>query len=310
MKFTILIKMLFMLLSKKRITAKEVAERFEISTRSVYRYVDELTLANVPVITERGNGGGISISETFKLHTAYLTREEFRVLTEILNGVSAGLNGDKVISGIIEKLFSCKKSEDLTFLGSSSLIIDGSGWNDYGQHNEKIAHITKAINDCTALKISYHDRNGETSVREIEPHALVLKNGVWYVYAYCLKRKGFRLFKVGRIEYLNPTNSFLRKDFDAATLPFEKWFGSIEKEEIELIVDKRIRSDVEEWLGVENVCVTPSGTIKAICRLPYDKSLISEISKFGNAIKVVRPQKLKDDILSNAEEIIKLYSKQ
>ena len=307
MKYTIMLKMLFMLLAKKRITAKEVAEKFDISVRSVYRYVDELSFAHVPVMTERGSGGGISISETFKIPSSFLTKEEFSTLIELLNGVSPQLKKAKVFESMTEKLLAAKSPRDVKLLGSSSLIIDGSGWNDYG-YNEKFSLISKAINETVAVKISYHDRNGETSVREIEPHVIVLKHGVWYVYAYCRNKNAFRFFKIGRIEYARLTSPFMRRDIVAEDLPFDSWFKTAEKVDVELSIDRSVKSDVEEWLGVENVTELPSGNITATCRLPYDKSLISEIMKYGNAVKVVRPEKLKKDILKNAEQLVGLYS--
>lgn len=308
MKYTILLRMLFMLLAKKRITAKEVAERFEISVRSVYRYVDELSFAHVPVMTERGNGGGISISETYKLPSAFLTAEEFSMLSAILSGVSPQLKSDEKFQSVTEKLFSAKPQKTVNLVGSASLVIDGSGWNGYGDYNEKFALISKSINECKALKITYHNRNGEISVREIEPHVIVLKHGVWYVYAFCREKKAFRFFKIGRIEYAKLSEPFTRRPIKTEKLPFDEWFKTVKKEEIELNVDRSVRSDIEEWLGIENVTELPSGVIKATCLLPYDKSLISEIMKFGKAVKVIRPEKLKNDILKNAETLVRLYS--
>ena len=310
MKYTIMMRMLFMLLAKKRITAKEVAEKFEIAPRSVYRYVDELTLAHVPVVTERGVGGGIMLSETFKLPASFFTREEHAKLLELIGGMPQ-LKEDEVFASIVEKLLAIKKDgrDETPSLRSASLIIDGSGWNDLAFYNEKFSLVSKAINETTALKITYHDRNGRITKREIEPHAIVLKHGIFYVYAYCRKRKDFRLFKLGRIEYAALSDKFVRKPFDHENPPFNEWFKSVEREEVELIVDPSIRSDVEEWLGVESVTELPSGSIRAICRLPYDDSLISEIMKYGKKIKVARPEKLKRDILENALGLVEIYSK-
>ena len=298
-----------MLLAKKRITAKEVADKFEISTRSVYRYVDELTLAHVPVVTDRGAGGGISISETYKLPASFFTPEEYGKLCELIKGLPQ-LKEDAVFESIAEKLFAVKKDGRASNppLASTSLIIDGSGWNDFSNYNEKFALISKAINETTALDITYHDRNGEKTRRKIEPHAIVLKHGIFYVYAYCLTRRDFRLFKLGRIEYAKLAEKFERKQFDYDDLPFNEWFKTVEKEEIELTVDPSIKSDVEEWLGVESVTELQSGTIKASCRLPYDASLISEIMKFGKKIRVEKPEKLKRDILDHAKELVEIYS--
>ena len=305
MKFTVMTRILFMLLARKRLTARDVAERFGISQRSVYRYIDELTLANVPIISDRGAGGGFYIAESFKLPSSFLTREEFEKISSSLSALSVGIEGDDELDLIRDKLFCATRRSLVENLSSNSLIIDGSGWNGLGGNREKISLINKAIADRTILKISYHDRNGERSKRKIEPHALILKQGLWYVYAYCLLREEFRLFKISRIEYATEGKSFSRREFDAQALPFSEWES--EREEIELEVSPFVRSDIEEWLGVDCVSESRSGPIVATCSLPYDKSLISEIMKYGDKVKVLRPEKLKKDIAIAAKEIIKLY---
>lgn len=305
MKYTVMLRILFMLLAKRKITAREVADRFDISTRSVYRYIDELTLAHVPIISDRGAGGGFYLPDSYKLPASFLTKSEFEKLTSILNAFSGEITDDPELSSIKEKLFSSTRHTAPTRLSSASLIIDGSSWNGLGGYKEKMKVISKAIADCVSLKISYHDRNGECTKRLIEPHALILKQGIWYVYAFCRLRNDFRLFKVTRIEYANYDKEFIRRDFSAELLPFSEWENA-KNEHIELLIDPSIKCDVEEWLGVD--CVTEErGTIVASCELPYDDSLISEIMKYGRRIKVLKPEKLKADIVATANQLIDLY---
>ena len=308
MKYTVMTRILFMLLAKRRVTAKELSEKFSISQRSVYRYIDELSLAHVPITTERGQNGGIYITEDYKLPASFLSQAEYKRLYSLIEGLSAQMGRDDELSAICDKLFSATRKYDMQTLNSSALIIDGSGWNDLGGYNEKFSLISKAINETLTLSISYHDRDGQTSEREIEPHAIVLKHGVWYAYAFCLKRKDFRLFRIGRIERAELGSEFQRRPFDADHLDLNDWRKDAVKEDIELVVDPSIRSDIEDWLGVENVFENEDCRLIAKCCLPYDRSLVSEIMKFGKKIRVVKPEKLKKDILDNAKQLVKLYS--
>ena len=306
MKYTVMMRILFMLLAKKRLTAKEVAERFEISPRSVYRYIDELTLANVPIISDRGAGGGFSLPDSYRLPASFLTQSEFEKLSSVLNAFSGEITNDEELAAIKEKLFSATRRALPEKISSASLIIDGSSWNGLGGYKEKMKMMSKAIADCVSLKISYQDRNGERTKRLIEPHALVLKQGIWYVYAFCRLREDFRLFKVTRIEYAKFDEAFCRREFSAELPPFSEWENA-KNEVIELLIDQSVRCDVEEWLGIDCVTENPSGKIIASCELPYDKSLISEIMKYGKSVKVIKPEKLKADIVAAASELISLY---
>ena len=103
------------------------------------------------------------------------------------------------------------------------------------------------------IEINYLDRNGEKSVRLIEPHNIVLKQGLWYVFAYCNLRNEFRLFKIGRIEKLTLLKETFEKRPIPEILPFENWYLADNTELVEFEVDEKVAPDVEEWLGVNNV---------------------------------------------------------
>ena len=245
----------------------------------------------------------------YKLPASFLTQAEYARLSSLLSGFSKQMGDDEELKAISDKLFAATKRYDMQPLRSSTLIIDGSGWNDLGGYNEKFALISKAINEQIVLGIVYHNRNGQVTERDIEPHAIVLKHGVWYVYSYCRFRKGFRLFRVSRIISAVEKENFERREFDSEDLHLNEWLETVEKEEIELIADISIRSDLEDWLGVESVSVIDQTKVRVECSLPYDLALISEIMKYGKKIRVVRPEKLKRDLIDNAKSIIKMYSK-
>lgn len=308
MKYQTLIEILFLLLSKKTVTAKYIAERFDISLRTAYRYIQEIELCNIPVISERGAQGGFSIADTFKLPATFLTESEFSKLSSIINAFSEQIGDNKQLDTIKNKLFSAVRCEKDTKLATSELIIDGSDWLGAISYKDKLNVLTSAISERQLLDICYHDRLGEKTCRKIEPHALCLKQGLWYVYAFCRLRNEFRLFKIGRIEYANVCGEFTMREFDTQTLTFNEWYNKIERVDFEFIVDKSIKSDVEEWLGIENVHELKSGKIIASARLPYDKGLVYEILKFGSKIKVVKPDYVKKEILKSAKELINIYN--
>ena len=304
MKYRILISILIMLLARKTVTAAQIAERFEISKRTVYRYIDELSFACIPVMTERGPNGGFKIADTYKLPNMYFTESEFATLTSLFTSLKEQL-GDSEITTLLEKLTAAKKNENVKIV-SSSLVIDGTGWTADKSFSAKLSVVAKAVENSELLKIGYRAASGEQTVREIEPHALALKNGIWYVYAYCRLREDFRLFKISRIEYAAESGKFEKRPFDFKAKPIAEWTDCDEYIEFTLEVSPEAKADVEEWLGVDNV-YTSNGKIIAEARLPHNKTLISEILKFGSGVKILSPKELKADVIDCAKSIIGLY---
>ena len=306
MKFEIMLSILFELLSKKCVSAKYLSEKYGVSTRSIYRYIFALESAGVPLYSTQGKKGGFSLIDTYKLSSTFLTKEEFDKTINALKGVSEGID-DKVLQRVITKLKASIKHEMSGFdVKSGNLIIDAGPWGDAVGYKSKLSLMQKCIEECLPLSITYHDRNGEVSNRVIEPHVIVFKQGLWYVYAYCRNREDFRFFKIGRIEHANALNeTFTRRELNRDALPLN-WHESVPCEEVELLIDKTILSDVIEWLGVENI-TTINDIHVANAKLPYDKGLISKIVSYGKGIKVISPKKLVEEVKASAKEILKNY---
>lgn len=306
MKFEIMLKILFELLSKKSVSANYLADKYQVSRRTIYRYMESLELAGVPIYTNRGQTGGFSIIDTYKLNSTFMTVEEFTQVINILTSFNENLS-DKRITSAINKLKSTIKNEYSGFkIDCGSIIIDGGSWGDTNGYKTKLNLVHKCIEDCTQLSISYHDRNGKVSKRIIDPYFILFKQGLWYVYAFCNLRKTFRIFKIGRIESANLLDSkFIKKQIDNDNLSLD-FFSDDRAEHVEMEIDSKILSDIEEWLGVENI-YKEKGKNFARATLPYDSGLISKIMSFGSGIKVLSPKKLVEEIKANANEILRNY---
>jgi predicted DNA-binding transcriptional regulator YafY len=302
-----MLKILFLLLSRKKVSAKFLADRFELSVRTVYRYIDELSLAGVPIYNERGRNGGYSISDTYKLPANYLNEEEIENVINALSGINNDLRSNVLESAILKISAITKPVDNTSALSFGNLVIDGTAWGSSDNYSETLKVIQKAIEENLLIQIEYLDRDGKTSDRIIEPHVLALKQGLWYAYSYCHERKDFRLFKIGRIHSLKITSeNFIRRDTTDMNEVFSKWYGETE-EDIDLLVEKSAVDDVIEWLGVDKISFSPSGKITASTRLPINDYLTAKILSFGNKVKVLSPKKLKDAVLKTARSIEDLY---
>lgn len=307
MKLEIIIDILFDLLSKKSVTALYLSQKYGVSTRSIYRYIACLENAGVPIYTTRGKYGGFSIIDTYRLSATFMTVAEFEQTINALTSITESVP-DKLLSNALSKLKAAVKNEYAELdIKSGSLIIDAGRWGDTAGYKSKLAVVTKSIDESRKLYIKYHDRNGEITERLTEPHYIVLKQGLWYVYAYCHLRKGFRFFKVGRIENAYVTNEkFVRQNIRAQDLPLEFWENGNVAERVVLKVEKRVLSDVEEWLGIENI-EKIGDEYFAKATLPTDNGLVSKIMAFGDGVKVLAPANLQKMITEAAKKILSCY---
>ena len=219
--------MLFDLLAKRKVTAAYFAEKYGISVRTVYRYVDVLTLAAIPVHVQRGRDGGICISDSYKLPKGFMTKEEYEAAIESLAAMYSQFPEERFLDAK-RKLSAQVKSETRDFSLSGdigSIIVDGGTWGDGGSFSEKLQLLEECIKEKIVLDIVYQSRMGEQTQRKIEPHVLVFKQNVWYVYAFCHKQRDFRLFRVGRIlSGIKTEERFIKRPFTREDIPlrFEK----------------------------------------------------------------------------------------
>ena len=302
MKYQIMIDIMMLLLAKRKLTAKYIAERYDISKRSVYRYVDELNVCGIPVDVSRGRYGGITIADTFRLPTGYFTRDEYAATVNALEAMRSQMADESIISAL-EKLESQQKTETRELSVCGNIIVDGGTWGDSKSFSEKMRVCEQAVNERQSLFIDYVSRGGEHSKRVIDPHVLIYKQNVWYVYAFCHTKQTFRTFKIGRIKNATLTgNTFVKKEFTRDELDLDFSCSSDKLLEVMLEIEKTSLADAEEWLGIDNI--EPRGNaFVAKMTLPDNGGLVNKILSYGGAVKVVEPQALKEKVISAAKRI-------
>ena len=299
MKYRIMIKMLTLLMSRRKVTAKEIADRFEISVRSVYRYVEELNVAGVPVDVERGRYGGIFIADTFRLPSGYFTRGEYAATVNALTAMLSTVDDEDLVSAL-EKLQREQKSDKRELAVCGNIIVDGGAWADLGKFPQKMKVCEQAVRESRCIEIDYISREGEHSKRVIDPHVLIYKQNVWYIYAFCHSRQDFRTFKIGRIKGARFTGrDFIKREITKDEIPLNFDYTSEQLVPVTLAIKKDALADVEEWLGVDNVEPYGNGLIANVS-LPDDEMLVDKILGYGGKVKVVSPLALKERVKAAA----------
>ena len=309
MKFVILLDILFELLSKRKVTATFLSEKFNISTRTVYRYVDTLSLC-IPLYVKQGREGGIYLSDSYKLPKGFMTKEEYEAAIEALEAMYSQFPEERFLDAK-RKLSAQVKAEirDLALSGDiGTILVDGGTWGDSRAFKEKLRLFEECIKERVVLEIEYRSRGGQKSLRKIEPHVLVFKQSVWYVYAFCHKQRDFRLFRLGRVfASVKTEERFQKRPFTREDIPLNFRMMETETLEAHFEISEEAYAETQDWLGDENLR-EHNGKWYANVNLPDDDGLVRKILGMGAGVKVLSPASLQQRVVAAAQAIAKTYN--
>ena len=300
MKIDRLIGILSVLLQEEKVTAPELAERFEVSRRTINRDIDDLLYAGIPIRTAQGTGGGISIAEGYKMDRTILTSKDMQMILAGLRSLDS-VSGSSYYGQLMEKI-QARSSEFIS--GRESILIDLSSWYK-NTLAPKISTIQDAIENRHLLEFYYYAQSGEGK-RTIEPYYVVFKWTSWYVYGWCLKRKDYRLFKLNRMDQVKETI----KDFSCRNAPVPNL--SSELKYPRNIVLKAIFTPDMKWRLVEEFgpgCYEKleDGKLLLIRKYADMDNLTMWMLTFGDKVEVIEPQELRKRLKTMAESMIKMY---
>lgn len=311
MKLDRLVSILIILLRKERVQARELAERFGVSVRTILRDVEAINLAGIPIVTYQGTKGGIGIAEGYRLDKSVLTEDDMSTIISTLEGI-AGSIPDSRHQVLMEKLRNILPSSQLEHLDSKvkQLVIDLSPWGGNELLRESIASIRKAIEEHKEIEFIYTDSEGRRTNRRVEPYSLVLKVQKWYLYAWCHIRQDFRLFRLSRIrELVIPDRSFQPRQVSMGQLTYEdKWNAAENMVTLELLFEKELESLAEEW-SAGNIERLEDGSFLARIMMPEGNWLYGFILSFGTGVEVIGPPHIRARIAEIAEGMAEKYKK-
>lgn len=194
MKLDRLLGITMALLTKKRVTAKELSSRFEVSIRTIYRDIELINQSGIPVTSFSGTDGGFELMNGFFLTKQHFSIDDFSVIYNLLKGMDDAVGGRKYTT-LINKLSSLQPAllnEDR----QDKVIFDISASEG---EKEIIFSLLKAIDQAKRIIFTYTNTFGQVSIRKINPLNLLWERGTWYIDSYCLLRKDKRYFRVSRM---------------------------------------------------------------------------------------------------------------
>lgn len=292
MKESRLFKIVYYLLNKGHATAPELAENFEVSVRTIYRDIDALSEAGIPVYAEAGRSGGIYLMNNFVLEKAVLSETEKQEILAALQGLNTAQD--------ISKNHTLNKLSAIFNVNSESwLEVDFSGWNHKKTGNEKFEMLKSAIIHRKAVRITYASSYEPVHERKIYPLKLSYKSRAWYVKAYCTERKDYRLFKLTRILGWE----ILDEDFSSLSFPEPKDMPYKEYNKITLCFPKEVSYRVYDEFDDTEITPQEDGSLLVAVQMPEDAWLISFLLSFGTQVEVIEPVCLKRLLAEQAKLI-------
>ena len=298
MKIHRLLEIVTILLNRNRITAKELASRFEVSTRTIYRDIDALSFAGVPVYTDKGRGGGISLLEGYTLNKALLTKSESEGLLLALKAMGATSYPEADV--IIDKITSIFKTNQ----ANEWIEFHFEGWSNKVNEQSKFSKIRDAIIHHQLIHFDYVNANGVKSSRYAEPVKLYFNTNTWYLIAYCLNRDSFRMFRLSRIKNMRVTDRHFTTRETGADAEQNLLTPLIL---LKLRTNQKTLSRLYDTFDEQYINENHDGSISLTALVPEEEWVYSYILSLGSDAEVIEPIHIREIIKRRAREIADKY---
>lgn len=296
-----LFKIVYYLLDKGQATAPELAEKFEVSVRTIYRDVDTLSSAGVPIYVTTGRNGGIKILDHYTLNKSFFTDQERELIISSLQSLSALSQPET--ETILNKLGALFQTSTIDWIE-----VDFSRWGaDPEKENRLFDNLKQAVLAKRVVAFDYFSAKGK-SQRSVNPLKLIYKDKAWYLYSFCLEKQDYRLFRLSRIKHLQILETtFKRTTFDSDRSDGQpEQFGPLM--EVELLFAKEVGAGVYDLFAEEMINVEKDGyRVKA--SLPKNYWLYSILMSFGPKVTIIQPDSLRQEIIRGYEEILAHHKK-
>lgn len=303
MKIDRLIGILSILLQEEKVTAPKLAEKFEVSRRTINRDIEDLCRAGIPIRTVQGAGGGICIMDNYRMDRTLLTSKDMQMILAGLRSLDS-VSGSRYYGQLMEKI----KAGSSDFVsGRDSILIDLSSWYK-DSLAPKIERIQTAIEKKRLLSFCYYAPKGE-SRRKIEAYYLIFKWSSWYVWGWCLEREDFRLFKLNRMDKLEITDEeFVPRSASVPNLSNEKIFPGRIK--VKAVFEPQMRWRLVEEFGSKCFEEQEDGKLLFQCEYTDEESMLQWLLTFRDQVKVLEPEKIRGELLKIAEGVMEIYKEE
>jgi len=310
MKVDRLVSIIMILLDKKRIGAQELADRFEVSPRTVYRDIDTINMAGIPVRSTSGVGGGFEIMQEYKMDRKVFSTADLSAILMGLSSLSNMMRGDELVNALakVKSFIPAERAKDIE-LKANQVYIDLRPWLDNTNIQLYLETLKTALQESRLLSFEYSDRFGNKTARTAEPYQLVLKGSHWYWQGYCHTRKDYRLFKLSRMSNLQiQEETFTPRDYQKPQLDFSDILASMQTD-IKIRIHESVMDRVLDYCTAEHFL--PDGDEHYIVRFPFieNEYHYDILFSFGDKCECLEPPPVRAEMKRRIQDIAAIYEK-
>lgn len=297
MKDNRLFKILYYILEKGKVTANELADKFEVSVRTIYRDIDSISSAGIPIYALQGKGGGIEIAEDFVLSKSLLSENEKQQIMSALQGLDNTTKQSE--NELLTKLSALFKMKN-----TSWIEVDFNNWQNNKLYDKTFDDIKSAILSKNIISFTYFSSNEEETSRSVKPVRLLFKSQDWYLYALCLLRNDFRYFKLSRIKNLDIHTEKFDDSFEDILL--KKEMPHENTVNIKVKFNRKVAFRVYDELNGE-ITEDNDGNLYTEIQIPNNHNLYNYIFSFGDGAEVLEPKEIRRQIKEMINKMAEKY---
>ena len=313
MKIDRLLGLVMYLLNRDKVSARELAERFEVSPRTVQRDMEALNLAGIPVTSIQGASGGYAIMDSFRLDKQIMNTDDYLFIITALKGLCTAYENRRLEATLEKFLAIVPKGQDQdgsSKIDSSGIRFDLDISREGVNTGEYLNQLETAVRSKRVVEFDYTDAVSHRTHRRVEPVILLCKWYSWYLFGYCLERRDYRLFRLSRIRELVTTpEPFLMQHDNPDRLLAEH--GEEDRrifQQVKMVCQTEDRIAMEEYFPNATFTETPGGKWLIECSLPEnERGWFGILMSYGAKVRVLEPEELRSRLVQKAREITEMY---
>lgn len=292
-----LFRIVYYLLQNGKATAPELAQKFEVSIRTIYRDVDSISSAGIPIYATQGKGGGISILNDYTLDKSLFSEQEQEQMLTALQGMVA--TTEKNSNELLTKLSGLFQIKSTNWIE-----VDFSDWAHRTPQQDTFNIIKEAIFQKRVISFCYFSGKGNKEKRNVRPIRLVFKSKSWYLYSFCLLRNDYRFFKLTRIKELEMLSETFTQDFTPTKN--EKQLQVENTAAVKLKFDRQAAFRVYDEF-TDSITEDSQGNLYVQIDLPDNEVLYSYVMSFSDSVEVIEPQSIREQMKKRLQRMQEKY---
>lgn len=305
MKIDRLIAMIMILLENEVISAGALAQKLEVSSRTIYRDIDTLTMAGLPIFTTQGATGGVGLMKSYKIDKKLFTPKDIQTLLTSLRSYKQLYNHKEIVH-VLEKLSNIGQ-EGVKSEKGSSFTVDLSLNQGNRSLRSLLSSVEIAINEERYIKFDYINKDGNVTSRKIEPYQVVFKESSWYLQAFCTLKEDYRIFKLARMGnlYVLP-ETFVPRDFSPLAMDGSGWMSD-ERVPVKIRIALSLKDKVIERYGEENIISVEGDSCLAIFPIVNNEYGYDILLRFGDKCEIIEPSDVREAFQNYVRKILAIY---